>query len=150
MSIERKHKFLIIAAILAAAAAIVAALMYFSSGEEPGGMPKGDAVVKRMSDKQYVALLERQRATEKQILKQLAAAKDRKNEAEAKLKAAKQSGASAEELARLEEAAAAATADVNAAAKNFDTNKKLSEKIIREKMWESSAAEQMKLQEKGK
>ena len=141
MSIERKHKFLIIAAILAAAAAIVVALMYFSSGEEPGGMAKGDAVVKRMSDKQYVALLERQRATEKQILKQLAAAK---------LKAAKQSGASAEELARLEAAAAAAIADVNAAAKNFDTNKKLSEKIIREKMWESSAAEQMKLQEKGK
>ena len=94
-----------------------------------------DPVVRRMHDKVYVAKLEEQLERRKQILKGLADAKS-------KLDAAKASGAAESELEKLQ-------AEVEAWAKNFKDNQRLSEQIVRNQMLESTADQKKQLQQKG-
>ena len=69
--------------------------------------------------------------------------------AKAKLEEAKNAKASDEEIATLSAEVAACNEDVQAWAKNFENNQRLSEKIVRDQMWKSGADQQQQLQQKG-
>ncbi len=117
--------------------------------KEPTQVKYDDPVQARMHDEKYVAKLNEQLESRKEILKGLSAAKTKLNAAKAKLEEAKNAKASDEEIAKLSAEVAACNEDVQAWAKNFENHQRLSEKIVRDQMWKSGADQQQQLQQKG-
>ena len=120
------------------AAALCAGLLAGCGEEEPAApaAPPADPVVARMHDKEYVAKLEKQVDARKEIMREMAEAHRRLQEAEA-------AGKTGEELAACSNA-------LRAAVKKFEMNRAESIVLVSQQMKKSAAAGNQELQQKGK
>lgn len=122
-----------------AIAALSACFLAGCGGDAPSAAETGpavDPVVKRMHDKEYVGKLEKQIDKRKEIMREMAEAKQ-------KLAKAELEGKTGEELVALSNA-------VKAVAKKFEMNRAESIVLVSQQMQQDRAANVEKLQQKGK